>query len=247
MTAIAIERTTDFAGSYPARGTYGIKANVRVWKGTIVCIDSAGRAMQGDTIANGALYAVGKASATYNNLTGSELGGAADATDVEVEYGVFGWENSSSGDAIAADDVGKPCYVADNQTVALTSNGGLRPFAGIVSEVRDGHVYVYMGPHVAAANDAIPGDTSESVQSGTGTLVAGVLTVNTGITVTANSRVFTAFKTLAGTFSDGGLIAPAADRVVGPPGTGTIVIRALVQAGTANVADTSVVEYLIVG
>lgn len=247
MTATTLERDTSFAGLAPARGTYGIKANTKVLKKTIVCLDSAGRAMQGDTIANGALFAVGAASATYNNLTGSELGGAADATDVEVEYGVFGWENSGGGDAIAADDVGKPAYVVDNQTLALTSNGGLRGFAGVITEVRDGQVFIWMGPHVAASEDAIPGDTSESVQSGSGALTAGVLTVNTGITVTANSRVFCSFKVLAGTFSDGGLYAASADRVVGGPGVGTIVVRALVQAGTANVADTSTVEYLIVG
>jgi hypothetical protein len=150
MTALARERMTSFAGTAPARGTFGAKANKRLFKGGIVCLDAAGRAMPGDTIANGALMAAGKSSATFDNRTGSEAGGLADAIDVEVEFGVFGWTSAAGGgDDIDATDVGKPCYVVDDQTVALTNAGGTRCFAGIITEVRDGKVYVWMGPHVA--------------------------------------------------------------------------------------------------
>lgn len=150
MTALSIERLTDFAGLTPSRGTFGIKANKRIFKGALVGLDSAGRAMPGDTIANGCLAGVGKASATYDNRTGSELGGSADACDVEVEYGVFGFKSATGGgDDIAADDVGKVCYVVDDQTVALTNGSDTRGIAGFITEVRAGVVYVYMGPHVA--------------------------------------------------------------------------------------------------
>ena len=151
MTALAIERETDFAGLIPARGTYPIKANVRIFKGAIVGLDAAGRAMPGDTIANGCVKVVGKASATYDNRTGSVLGGAADAVDVEVEFGVFGYLTATGGgDDIANDDAGKLCYVVDDQTLALTSATNTRAVAGVVTEVRNGVAYAWMGPHVVA-------------------------------------------------------------------------------------------------
>jgi len=154
MTALAQERTTSFAGAVPSRGTYPIKANVRIWKGALVGLDSAGRAMPADTIANGCLLIVGKASATYDNRTGSDLGGAAAAVDVEVEFGTFDWGNSADADAIAADDVGKLCYAVDDQTVALTSNGGARTVAGIISEVIGTTPWVWSSPVVPAFEDA---------------------------------------------------------------------------------------------
>ncbi len=165
--ALAIERMTNFAGVTPARGTIPIKANVQIFTGALVGIDSAGRAMPGGLIAAGCLAAVGKASATYDNRTGSELGGAAGACDVEVEYGVFQWATAGGGDAIAADDVGKVCYVVDDQTVALTSDTDTRGIAGFITEVRDSKPYVYMGPHVAgliviAASEASQLDTAQT-------------------------------------------------------------------------------------
>ncbi len=168
MTALLLERMTNFAGVTPSRGTFPIKANKRIFKGALVGIDSSGRAMPGDTIANGCLAAVGKASATYDNRTGSALGGSADACDVEVEFGVFGFvSKTGGGDDIASDDVGKVCYVVDDQTVSLTNNTDTRGIAGFITEVRDGQVYVYMGPHVAglvvvAASEASQLDTAQA-------------------------------------------------------------------------------------
>jgi len=41
-------------------------------------------------------------------------------------------ENSAGGDAIAATDEGKPCYIVDDQTVALTDGNGTRSRAGTI-------------------------------------------------------------------------------------------------------------------
>lgn len=167
MAALLIERMTKFAGVVPARGTYPIKANVHIFKGAMVGLDSAGRAMPGDTIANGCLSIVGKASATYDNRTGSALGGAADAVDVEVEYGVFQYDfKTGDGDDIAADDVGKVCFVVDDHTVALTNNTDARAIAGLITEFRESKPYVWTGPHVAAilviaASEASQLDTAQ--------------------------------------------------------------------------------------
>lgn len=150
MTATTTERLTPGAGTAPSRGTIPIAADTLIRKGWLVGLDVNGLAVAGDTIANGCLVGVGVASATVDNRTGSELGGAAGAADVEVEYGVFGFASKTGGgDDIAAVSVGEPCFVVDNQTVALTNGTDTRGIAGFISEVRAGVVFVYMGPHVA--------------------------------------------------------------------------------------------------
>jgi hypothetical protein len=148
MTAITERmRDTEFAGVVPARGSYPIKANVWIKKGGMVALDSAGRAMPAGLAAGGSVECVGKSSAEYDNRTGSEMGGAAGATNVEVEFGVFAWDNSADADLIGIDDLGV-VYVVDDQTVALTNGTDTRIIAGLATEVRNGQVYVWMGPHV---------------------------------------------------------------------------------------------------
>lgn len=167
MTAISeAVRLTEFAGVVPARGTYPIKANVYIKKGGMVALDSAGRAMPAGLAAGGSVECVGKSSATYDNRTGSALGGAAAAVNVEVEFGVFAWENSADADLITIDDLGV-VYVVDDQTVALTNGSDTRIIAGLCTEVRNSQVYVWMGPHVTgmiviAASEASQLDTVQA-------------------------------------------------------------------------------------
>jgi hypothetical protein len=130
MTALAIERLTEFGGVLPVRGTFPIAATTTIYKGSLVGEDSSGRAIPATVLAS-CPRVLGRASATYNNATGS-----AAAYNVEVEYGVFEWTNSTAGDAIAADDIGKLAYAVDDQTVALTSNGGTRPIAGLIVDFK---------------------------------------------------------------------------------------------------------------
>lgn len=140
MAATTNVRTTEFAGLSPARGTYPVAANVLIIEGTIVCLNASGQAVPG-TDGNG-FHAVGKASHTINNLTGSALGGAAAAANVEVEFGVYGYTGA---DSPAPLDV---VYVVDNQTVSPSDPDTDRGIAGLVTEVRNGLTYVFMGPHV---------------------------------------------------------------------------------------------------
>lgn len=143
MTAIANARLTDFAGLTPARGTLPSAANQLFYRKTIVSMNASGDAVvpsDGD-----GFPALGAASNYYDNRTGSEAGGTAGDLDIEVEYGVFGWEY------VSADGVPAPrdhVYVVDNQTVSVDSAGGTRGLAGVVSEVRDGQAFVHMGPSV---------------------------------------------------------------------------------------------------
>lgn len=156
MTVTTVERAaTTNAGLLPFRGTFPIAANTKILKGTLVGMDSSGRAIAATTIASGCVRVLGRAKATINNLTGSDLGGAAAAADVEVDYGIFPWANSSGGDAIAADDIGKVVYAVDNQTVALTSNSAARVAAGVVVEVISSIPYVWTFPGIPIFGDLL--------------------------------------------------------------------------------------------
>ena len=82
-------------------------------------------------------------------------------------------------------------------------------------------------------------ELANAFQRSTQTLVAGTVTVSTGITVTADSIVLLSCNTPGGTV--GYLSCPDATRVVGGPGTGEIVINS--DSGS----DTSTIDVLIVG
>lgn len=121
-----------------------VKASVKIWAGSLVVID-AGYAKPAVT-ATGLLVA-GAAEATVDNSTGAD-----GAKVIAVRRGPFKFKNSGSGDLIAQADVGKLCYVVDDQTVALTSDTGARSPAGMIMQVDTDGVFVEVGviPQIAA-------------------------------------------------------------------------------------------------
>ena len=141
MTATSYDRTTEFAGTIPSKGTYPVAANTRLLRGTIAVLNADGRA---DNVAAG-LNACGKYASQYNNLSTSSSGGAAGAIDAEVQFGVFGWGYTGT-----APKPGQVVYAVDNQTVSIDSDTGSRGIAGYCTELTDGLCYVWMGPHVVA-------------------------------------------------------------------------------------------------
>jgi hypothetical protein len=207
--ALTNHRASPSATPLPSRGTYPIKANVQIFKGAKVGLDSSGRAMPADTLANGTVQIVGRSSGHYDNRTGSTLGGAAGACDVEVEFGVFGWENSATA-AIASTTVpGSVVYAEDDETTSLTSQTATLIAEGIFTELRDGKVYVWMGPHVATlAESSVLADAGMTVSKRTVTVGHADLTdadtsqdINIGAALPANARIvgvdlhtFTAFS-----------------------------------------------------
>lgn len=71
--------------------------------------------------------------------------GLADgAKQVDLTGGTIGvFENSASADLIAEDDVGKRCYLVDDETVALTDGSTTRSDAGMIFDVdENGRVIV---------------------------------------------------------------------------------------------------------
>lgn len=112
---------------------FNVAANVKIYAGALVVLD-AGNAKPGVTAAG--LFSVGRAEELVDNT-----GGAAGAKTVKVKRGVFCFENAAA-DLVSDANIGSPCYVVDDQTVAATHAGNTRSAAGIVRDVDDAGVWV---------------------------------------------------------------------------------------------------------
>lgn len=77
--------------------------------------------------------------------------GAAGALTAAVTRGTFKFNNSSAADAIAAANVGGPCYIVDDNTVALTDSSGTRSYAGAVIQIDSDGVWVEVGAVLVVA------------------------------------------------------------------------------------------------
>jgi hypothetical protein len=130
MAALTAERQTEQYGESPAPETVylPVAASTKVFAGALVCIDTNGRATEGETATT--LISVGRAELTVDNSTGS-----AGAKSVTVRKGAFWYANSTSTDAISAPDRYSTCYVVDDQTVAKTTGGTTRSAAGKVLDI----------------------------------------------------------------------------------------------------------------
>ncbi len=116
------------------RFSFAVAANVVIWKGTIVALN-AGIATPGAAVA-------GRVTVGIADNTADNTGGAQGALNVAVRRGTFLLANSAGADEITATNVGSPCYVVDNDTVALTHAANTRPVAGTIRAVEAGGVWV---------------------------------------------------------------------------------------------------------
>lgn len=142
MTALLDNRLIDSPGApdaVPVRMTVPVAAAVLIFVGAIVVTDALGNAAPGAASGVG-LVAAGVSVEKADNSTGA----AGDIT-VDIARGQFILANSAGTDAITIADRHKPCFVADDQTVARTSNNGNRAFAGIVRDVTTDGVTVEVG------------------------------------------------------------------------------------------------------
>jgi hypothetical protein len=138
MAALTRERQPDRLGEEIVRYDHPIAANVKAWAGAIAVIDPAtGLAKPAVTGTN--LRTAGVFEKTYDNT-----GGAASAFRVAIRGGCFLMNNSTAGDLIAQVDVGKDCYLVDDQTVAKTDGTGTRSIAGKIQDVTAAGVFVHL-------------------------------------------------------------------------------------------------------
>ncbi len=119
-------------------------ATVKIWGGSLVMRNAAGYLTKGAT-ATGCI-GVGRAERTVDNT------GAAGAASIEYRIGLFLFANSAAGDLITIADIGKLCYIVDDQTVAKTDGTATRSRAGIVDGIEaNGAVWVRCDEALARA------------------------------------------------------------------------------------------------
>lgn len=136
MTALAADRDTPRAEG--AVNVYPVAAAKTIFAGALVCLSATGYATPGAVATT--LIAVGRADEHVDNSAGAD----GDLT-VRVRTGVFRFANSAAGDLIGITEIGKDCYVVDDQTVAKTSGTNTRSIAGKVIQVDDLGVWVRVG------------------------------------------------------------------------------------------------------
>lgn len=189
---------------------FPVKAATLIYAGAVVCINASGLAIAG--AATFGLKTVGIAKERADNTDG-----ANGDIRVKVERGVYRLANSASTDAIALADVGRRCYLVDDQTVAKTDNLGARPVAGIVEDVDSAGVWVRIEP---------------------GKELTAVASINFGNLVTLQSA--SSNVTVAGArANDDVTVSPPAALEAGITVTGKIIADdtvAVVAANTSNAA-----------
>ena len=126
-----------------------VAANAKIYAGAITVANATGYAAPGAAALD--LTYLGRAEEAVDNT-----GGADGAKTVLVRRGkAFKFKNAAA-DAVTQAELGEPCYIADDETVARTS-AGARSVAGIVVAVDADGVWVADAPKfalsVAAALD----------------------------------------------------------------------------------------------
>ncbi len=109
-----------------------LAAATLIYQGTFAALNSSGNAVRGSDTAG--LRVMGCATESVDNSTGL----AGDA-GIDVKRGVFLFSNSET-NAVDADDIGKLCFVEDDNTVAETSTH--KVIAGRVVGVESRGVWV---------------------------------------------------------------------------------------------------------
>jgi hypothetical protein len=108
--------------------SFPVKAASKIFAGSLVVVDATGFAVKA-TVAT-THKCVGRAEEQVDNSAGAN----GDKV-VKVARGCFRFANSAAGDLIALVDVGSPCYLVDDQTVAKTTGGATRSVAGTIRDV----------------------------------------------------------------------------------------------------------------
>jgi hypothetical protein len=186
MTALSAEREIVKSGNLPVPTLIAcpLTADGVVYKGGMVARVSADGYWDAATTSTGFVAGVAREA-------GDNTGGSDGDVTVLVEPGVFAMNNSSAGDQITADDLLQLCYVVDDNTVALTSNGGARPVAGVIMGVEDdGSVRVLLGLRAAIADFGAAIQKRQLVMTEADLTTAGAAqALNIGAALPANSTV----------------------------------------------------------
>jgi hypothetical protein len=137
MTALAAERI----GSRENWGLidFTLTSGTKAWKNGMAGLDvTTGKVKP--MVAGSTLLFIGKFNRTVDAAAAEKIVSVRLHDEIAAEY----WENLTAGDAVAATDVGKICYVADDQSVTITPLA--RQVAGVVLKVSTEGVLVMALP-----------------------------------------------------------------------------------------------------
>lgn len=137
MAAANKNRNTPYRTNF-TRG-HAVKADTLCYAGTIAVMGASGYAEPGSEAVG--LTALGRFDEQVDNT-----GGADGDETARISRGCFHLANSAATDEITRADIGKVCYIVDDQTVAKTSNTDVRSPAGIIDDVDDAGVWVNIDP-----------------------------------------------------------------------------------------------------
>jgi hypothetical protein len=200
---------------------------------------------------------VGIAKESVDNSAGDpgDLSCAVGEGHDNLGYRTWLLKNASGGDAVDQANLNKSCWIFNANTVSGTSNGGTRSRAGKVKGFwKTGEVLVYFDglpfdpDDLQSQVDSIEAlaEAAPSMQAVNATLVAGTVTINTGITVAANSEVDAKpTGVITGSTNFACVRELKASRVAGAPGVGTLVIEALGSDGAKDVDAAGQVRVVI--
>jgi hypothetical protein len=116
---------------------FPMAANVTIFAGGLTMLNAAGDATPGRP-ATGQI-ACGVAQETKVN--GAVIG----AETIRVRRGVFRFSNSAAADLITKAHIGDPCFIVDDDQVALTNGTNTRSQAGTIVDVDAQGVWVRIG------------------------------------------------------------------------------------------------------
>lgn len=168
-----------------------VAASALCYAGGLAMLDTGGNVKPGAVATR--CKGLGRFVDTFDNSTGS----AGDIT-ADVEVGVFQYLNSSSTDLITDADIGNPCFIVDDQTVARTSNNGTRSIAGIIADVDGDGVWVDFGAVHARNKTIVRGSpvSTKAADAAVSRTLAGVAGMITRIWSISNAALATGDATL---------------------------------------------------
>lgn len=189
-----------------------IADNVIVFQGALIMEDTSGNVRPAANGGIGAGFCCGVAmpqSYDTDRYDNTVVGHAAGNLTVRYKQGAFGFLNDGTNPILAATPPGTPVYALDDQTVSLSSGGGVRPFAGrlrgldtssiggnVIVEVSKVIGATLMGSHqqIASALDVASLGASTTLLTQT-TPVSGLYRVTIIVSAHTNSDTVTATVT----------------------------------------------------
>lgn len=131
MAALTTGRRTPMQGNPVSALSLPVASGATIFKGSIVCVNSAGFATKGITATT--LKAMGVLVDQNEGISTESVvnSGADGAISCRVVRGIFLFNNSAT-DAVDQNDIGSLCYIEDDNTVAETNGTSTRSAAGRV-------------------------------------------------------------------------------------------------------------------